>query len=416
MRKAFAPYRGLLATPGARTLFAVALLARLPVTAASMTLALHVVLDMHKGYGAAGLADLMMTIGGAAGAPLLGRMLDRHGVRPVVLLTGTVEAAFWVGAPHLGYPGLLAAAMVCGFLGLPVFTAIRRAIAVRIPADQQRQAFALDAILVELVFMVGPASAVAAITAFHGATVTMTAIGLLNIGAAVLLTRLTAPDGAPANDDADEEPADAAPLAPGERSVWLRPGLLLVLGVSLAANLVLAGSEVSIIAVLRGIDATEWAGICVLVWCASSLIGGFWHGATSRPWRLPRLMLVMGIAIAPAGFIGHAGWIWLALALLPSGFVCAPTLASASEEVTHAVPPSALGQASGLQGSAMTIGGAIGAPLAGTVIDHSAPAWGFAVTGMTGAALAALTIAYQHLATPVPARAATDEADAPTPA
>ncbi|WP_030055304.1 MULTISPECIES: hypothetical protein [Streptomyces] len=62
-------------------------------------------------------------------------------------------------------------------------------------------------------------------------------------------------------------------------------------------------------------------------------------------------------------------------------------------------------------------GAAIGAPLAGAVIDHSAPAWGFAVTGLVGASLLAVTIAYQHVAAPKPAEKSTekstDQADAP---
>jgi predicted MFS family arabinose efflux permease len=47
----------------------------------------------------------------------------------------------------------------------------------------------------------------------------------------------------------------------------------------------------------------------------------------------------------------------------------------------------------GLHGSAITIGIAIGAPLAGAVIDASVPAWGFAATGLISAlvALAVLT-------------------------
>ncbi|GHF38118.1 MFS transporter [Kitasatospora xanthocidica] len=410
MLKAFASYRGLLALPGARTVFVVGLLARLPFTAASMALALHVVIDLDRGYGAAGLADLMLTVGGAVGAPLLGRSLDRFGVRPVVLVTGAVDAVFWIGAPYLSYPWLLAASVVAGFMGLPVFTAIRRAIATNIPSEHQRQAFALDAILVEVVFMVGPAVAVGAITAVNDATATMTGIGVLYLGAGLLLTRL-AP--APAAGGAAAGPKDPEATEPGGRSLWLRPGFLLVLGVSLAANLVLAGSEISITAVLRGVGDTEWAGVCVAIWCAASMFGGFWHGATSRPWRLPRLMLLMGLTIAPVGIAGHAGWIWLAVAMLPSGFMCAPTLASASEEITRAVPPSVVGQAAGLQGSAMTIGGAIGAPLAGAVIDHSAPAWGFAVTGLVGASLAAATIAYQYFARPKPAEPSTDQADTP---
>ncbi|MFJ6952730.1 MFS transporter, partial [Micromonospora aurantiaca] len=64
--------------------------------------------------------------------------------------------------------------------------------------------------------------------------------------------------------------------------------------------------------------------------------------------------------------------------------------------------------AMGLHGSAVTVGIALGAPLAGAVIDASAPAWGFVVTGAIGAlvALAVLPIELRHrrtqLLTPTP--------------
>ena len=52
----------------------------------------------------------------------------------------------------------------------------------------------------------------------------------------------------------------------------------------------------------------------------------------------------------------------------------------------------------GLHASAMVTGLALGAPLAGAVIDASAPAWGFAATGLLGAltALAVLPTELRH--------------------
>ncbi|WP_433118270.1 hypothetical protein [Micromonospora sp. CA-246542] len=49
------PYRTALALPGLRSLLLVAVLARIPLTATGVTLTFHVVLDLDRGYGAAGL-------------------------------------------------------------------------------------------------------------------------------------------------------------------------------------------------------------------------------------------------------------------------------------------------------------------------------------------------------------------------
>jgi MFS family permease len=74
----------------------------------------------------------------------------------------------------------------------------------------------------------------------------------------------------------------------------------------------------------------------------------------------------------------------LALALVPSGLLCAPTFASTSEAITRLAPESVRGTVMGVYQSAFTTGAAIGAPLIGYVMDNSAPAWGFVAAGAVG--------------------------------
>ena len=63
-------------------------LARLPMTAMGVTMTLYVVNDLGRGYGAAGLIGAATTLGSAFGAPLVGRYVDRYGLRPVVAVCG----------------------------------------------------------------------------------------------------------------------------------------------------------------------------------------------------------------------------------------------------------------------------------------------------------------------------------------
>src|SRR4051812_25319902 len=106
------PYRQALALPGVRALLLVTLVARIPATAAGVTLTLYVVQDLGRGYAAAGLVGAAATIGTAIGSPVLGRLTDRIGLRPVLLITTVVEAAFWTGAGSLPYPLLAVLAVV----------------------------------------------------------------------------------------------------------------------------------------------------------------------------------------------------------------------------------------------------------------------------------------------------------------
>ena len=59
-------------------------------------------------------------------------------------------------------------------------------------------------------------------------------------------------------------------------------------------------------------------------------------------------------------------------------------ITATAEGVAGCVPEQVRGEAMGWHGSALTIGSAIGAPLAGAAIDAIAPWAGFAVVGATG--------------------------------
>lgn len=377
-----APYRRALSLPGIRPLLLIAVLARVPMTAAGITLTLHVVLDLNRGYAAAGLVGGALTVGMAIGAPLLGRLVDRHGLRPVLLVTTIAEAIFWAVAQALPYPALLVAAFFGGLLALPVFSVVRQSIAALVPEEHRRPAYALDSMSVELSFMIGPAVAVLL------ATTISPRVGMLAVGAGIVLAGITLFLFNPPIRTADEQ---AAPSRPVRRREWLTPRLIGVLAVSSAATLVLGGTDVAVVAVLREAGQVQWTGAVLGVWAAYSLIGGFAYGSATRPIPPLGLMAALALCTIPIGLAGGQWWL-LAIALLPAGALCAPTIAATADAVSRLAPASARGEAMGLHGSAMTVGIALGAPLAGAVIDLSSPAWGFAAIGAAGALIALVAL------------------------
>ncbi|WP_155945591.1 MFS transporter [Micromonospora sp. CNB394] len=371
------PYRDTLALPGLRPLLLVAILARVPVAATAVAMTLHV-LDLGHGYFAAGLVGAVLTVGSALGAPLLGRLVDKRGLRPMLLLTTAISALFWGTAPVLPYPVLLGAALVGGLLTLPVFSVVRQSIAALVPPTRRRQAYALDSMSVELSFMIGPAAAVALSTSVSP-TLTMYAVGGGIVLAGLTLLVLNPPTRA-----RDEVTTPAQPLP---RREWLTPRLIGLLAGGAAGTLVIAGTEVAVVAVLRDAGQVEWTGVVLAFWASYSLVGGFTYGALSRPVPSLSLALLLGLVTIPVG-LGSGEWWLLALVLLPSGALTAPTVAATADAVSRLVPASVRGEAMGLHGSAMVVGLALGTPLAGAVIDASAPAWGFAATGLLGAVIA----------------------------
>jgi len=383
-------YKSVLALPGMRAFMLVSLIARIPTTAWTTALTLSIVLDRHRSYAEAGAATAAFTVGLAFGSPLLGRAIDRGGPRPVLLLTGTVSLLFWCLVPLLPYPALLAVAVPCGALQVPVTTLVRQSLAARVPESVRRQAYSLDSMAVELSFMVGPALAVLAITQLGEATSTLRVLGGgLGLSAAVLFAynpRLS--DGSAAVGAMSAEEA-----RPHAKAGWLAPGFLLILAICAAACMILSATDVAIVAVLRGHGEIAWAGIVVIIWCAASMVGGFVHGAMPRPLPMMVLLLVLGALSVPVGAAGS--WWLLCLAVIPAGIACAPTIASTVDAVSRAVPAERRGQAMGLHSAALTVGGAIGAPLVGVVIDRGGPGWGMAVVGALVCVIALAGVAAQ---------------------
>lgn len=372
-----APYRGVLALPGVRKLMVIALLARVPVTMSAIVLTLHVVLTLDRGYGAAGLAGALATVGTAIGAPLLGRAVDRWGLRPILFGTTVAQAVCWGAAPFLPYELLLVDTLIGGLLVLPVFSVVRQALAAMVPEDRRRPAFSLDSMSVELSYMFGPVVAVLV------ATQVSTVVALYVVGAGVVASGVLL---WAQNPPVRSEGHDASAARPALRA-WLRPAFVATLVATMAAALVLAGTDVAVVATLEHRGQVSQVGLVLAFWSAASLLGGFVFGTMSRPVSPTTLAFLLGVATIPVGLFGSAWWA-LAMALIVSGLLTAPTLAAVADELSRLVPENVRGFAMGLQGSALTGGLAVGAPVSGAVADTAGPPWAFAVCGVAGVALA----------------------------
>lgn len=382
----FAPYRLVLRQPGLKLIMLIGFLARVPATAAGMVTTLHVITALHLDYAAAGVAGALGMAGVGLGSPLLGRLVDRLGSRPVMVVTSVAQGIYWFIAPSLSYPFLVACAFVSGVLTIPIFTLMRQFVAALTPVDQRRTAFALDSMAVELAYMLGPALAVAVVTGINS-HIAMYLVGAGLVAAGVSLIVLNPPIRSEA--EAAEDTG-----APVRRRQWLTVSMLALLFVTAATTFILSATELSVVAVLNNGGATEFTGLVIGLWCVYSLIGGFVYGALHRTVSSLTLVCGLGLLTIPIGLLAGAPWWWLILALLPTGLLCAPSLASTVDSVSRWVPASARGEAMGLHGAALTTGIATGAPIAGAIIDAFGPAWGFATAGACGALLVALALPF----------------------
>ncbi|WP_298253151.1 MFS transporter [uncultured Arthrobacter sp.] len=408
----FAVYRDLLRIRAVRTLLLVGMIARFPHSAAGVLLTLHVVQTLDRGYAEAGAVAAIVTIGIAVGAPWRGRRIDTVGLRRALVPSIVAEALIWSIAPHLPYRWLLVAALVGGLFTLPAFSVIRQALGVLVDGDRRRTAFTLDAISTEVIFMAGPA--VGIVLATQVSTVLgLTLVGLATASAglfllwfnpptrsdqlpdAALLSAAAPADVSEAAADLIGLPTDVPPLRArssllrrGVRRAlpWLTVPLVMVMVIAVGAGLVLSGSEVGMVAALELSGAEGRLGIVFAAWCAASVAGGLIYGALHRP--VPPALLLLGMALLslPLGFAGST--LSLALLSIPAGLLVAPVLSAASEKVADLVAEDRRGEAMGWYGSALTSGVALGAPVAGVLIDAVGPWAGFTAVAAVAAVIA----------------------------
>ena len=404
-----APYSQLLRRHGVLRLVLVALVARIPHAATGVVVTLHVVGTLGRGYAQAGVVAAAMTIGMAVGAPWRGRRVDSIGLRRALLPSVVIEAAVWVVAPFLSYAALIGAAFVAGVFLVPVFSVVRQSLGVLVPFAEQRTAFALDSVGTELTFMLAPTLGVLIATQVS-TTAALVSVGVATVAAGVLLMWFNPPtrtdqlardDGSAdrADDGADDgrtagpdDTATADPLAgpplvvAGRRARVMTPALLVVLAASAAASLVLNGTDVAIVAALREWGQTPALGWMIALWAAGSVVGGLVYGARQRVVHPLAMVLVLGLATVPAAFVGTLPL--LAVAVFVAGLPCAPALSAITATLVRLAPEDRRGEVMGWQGTAMTVGGSLGAPLCGWMIDAAGARAGFLTAGVVGAGLA----------------------------
>lgn len=371
-------YRAVWAVPALRRLTAVAFLVRIPATATAITLTLHVVLRLHMGYAAAGLMVAASTVGMGLGAPLMGRLVDRRGLRAMLTLTVSVAGVFWALAPALPYPLLVTAAVFGGVLSTPVHAVIRQSVGVLAPAQLRRTAYALDAMSVDLSYIVGPAVGTTLALALPGPwPLWIIGAGWVAAGAALWLLN-PATRGAP------------DPDGPGPQQVgrWWSPRLGAALLATAASVYVVIGTELVMVAGLQGSGQTATIPVVNAVWCLASIGGGFAYGALRRAIPFSALVAALGAATLPLAVAGP--WWSFALLLVPAGLLCGPSLAAGAGAVSAIAPDHARGLVIGLHASALTTGGALATSLTGLMIDRWSP--GIAVLAVGGVGIAAAVI------------------------
>jgi MFS family permease len=355
-------YRDLLRTPGVVRVAVPSLVGRLPI--GMLTLLFVLVVAAGTGsYAAAGLATAANSAMTAAAGPALGRLADRGHAVAVLVCCGLSQAALLVAlvlALRSGAPAWTAV-LLAGLAGAvnPPIDPVTRAVLPRIAPEQTHTAYALDAIAIELTYVVGPV-VVGLVTAFADAyAATIVAAVVTVAGSIGLATAPAVRRGWP------------APPARRRASPVRSGGMLVVLGVAGLASVAYGVMEVAIPAHAAFEGHADQAGILVAVWSAGSVVGGLWYsGRTLRtpPWRQYGILMLANVAGFAVILLQQNLWT-LGLLLFFAGLFIAPTTTLEFTLVAELSPDEARTEAFTWANSAVYVGFAAGSTLAGTALS-----------------------------------------------
>jgi MFS family permease len=368
--------------PSAPVLLLAGFAGRLP--SAMVPLALLLMVQQQTGsYAVAGLASATLGIASAVMAPVLGRLADRRGPRPILFAQAAAYPlllALLIGVVLGGAADVLVivAAALAG-MATPLVSGTVRALWSRVDVRVRPTAFALDATATELVFVVGP-SLVAALAVFVSAAAAVAVAAGLGVAGALGIATSAAT-------------RSYVPLV-GARarlfSTVLTPGMPRLLLSGAALMLGFGALEVAIPAFADSVGSPGLSGLLLALWALGSVAGGLWFGARVLSTSLPRQyrLLLLGVTIGLAPLARISPPRALGVLLFLGGTAIAPTLTVQNTLVGSMAPVHATTEAFTWL-STITVGAsAIGAALGGALIEGPAGVPGSLVLATLGAALA----------------------------
>lgn len=372
------PYRRVLSLPGAFAFSSTGLFARLPLSMTGFGIVL-LVSARTGSYGYAGVVSAAYVLAAAVGAPAQGRISDRIGQARVlrcsgafyaigiVLLLVAVESDWGTPWPHL-------CAVIAG-LASPQAGSMVRARWSHVISDrsQLNTAFALEAVIDEMVFIIGPVL-VTLLT-----TVVAQSGGLLAAAAAALAgtwvlasLRSTEPPPSP-NHDGIRPPLGWGLLGP-------------IIVASVGLGVLFGSTEVIVVAFATELDQRAAAGPILAIWAAGSLVAGVFVGSASlpiTPLRQYRVsILILSLLFIPLLFLPSV--VWLAFGMFLAGFMISPTAIAAMTLIQIHVPPARLTEGIAWTTTGLAVGVAPGAAFAGWIIDNHGASAGFWVPLIAG--------------------------------
>ncbi|MBB5775220.1 MFS transporter [Nonomuraea jabiensis] len=377
-------HRSLLGLPGVPAQAVLGFLAQLTQQVAPIGTVL-VVQGASGSLTLAGVTAAAFAMGAGMGRPVQGRLMDRRGSRPVLLVTALVHVSALVAlvaaAGDRLWWAVVALAWVAGAGLPPVSVSMRIEWGRRVPDEGRTAAYSLVYLVQELAMLVGPLAfgvVIALTTTSLGLALVAVAAGAGTLG----FTRALR--------------AEARGSERGRGRVFADRRMPVLLAVVLLLGGTLGALQVGVPALAAARHVPAATGVLVAALSVGGIMGAAAYGA--RSWqsragvRLVALMLALGAVLAPLALVESWPVFWMVL--FGGGLALNPALTTSSLLVDE-FAPGAQAEAFGWVSTAIGVGGALGSGVAGVTgerLGASAPFLAASGLALAGAALATVLL------------------------
>jgi Major Facilitator Superfamily len=356
------------------------LIGRLPIAALSLSTILLVRQETGS-FAVAGAIEACVAIAAAVSLPVQGRLVDRLG-QPAVLLPVAAAnplalAALVLAAKGGADPVTLGAIGAASGATIPALSSCMRTLwSELVPDPELRQsAFALDAVLLEMCFIVGPLGTAALVAIGSPAAAVLANAAFSSAGTLVFAASR----------------ASRSWRGRPSRGYWagpLRsPGIVVLLFVELGFGAAVGAMEISTTAFATQEGSPGLAGALIAVQAAASMAGGLWYGSrqhsTRAADRYPRLCLLIAVGLAPLLLMSSITGGLPLMAL--SGFGLAPAGAVLYMLIDELAPPGSATETSTWLITAVVAGVAAGNAVGGALVSGGHASRGFAAAVLAAA-------------------------------
>jgi MFS family permease len=386
------PYLQVLRTPHALPMVLAAFIGRLPLSMVGLGCVL-LVADETGSYGLGGAVAAAGAVTTAAAGPLLGRWADSHGQRRVllpVLAVFVVSGVSFLFAVKDDWPlwTVFFSAGIAGACIPPVSSMIRvRWTHLLRGSHRLPTALAMESVVDEFVFIVGPVLVTFLSTTGHATSGVVTAFTLATVGSLLFAAqRRTEP-----------------PPVPHEHrngpSAMRTRGLRVLFVVGAAVGAILGCLEIALVAFADQEGAKSLSGVLIAGLAVGSMASGMGWGAVH--WRLPLrlrlawVLVLLTVLSVPLLLVTDV-WVMVPFVVL-AGVAVSPSLISSFTLAEVLVPRAAVTEAFTWIGTALGLGVAVGASVAGKIVDAAGANTAFLVATIAAAAAAVVVALFQRL-------------------